>query len=133
MAVWVFATLYLTAMLVDSSAGLQLTGMLGFERGSDLSIFYGWLYTLSLILVALSALGARKVISLGYIAIILAGISIGLTIFPLAFSILYEFNPGHYEDYIGESLTILSLLMVAVAIALIQKPNKPEQAGAVNA
>lgn len=133
MAVWVFATLYLTAMLVDSSAGLQVTGMLGFERGSDLSIFYGWLYTLSLILAALSALGARKVISLGYIAIILAGISIGLTILPLAFSILYEFNPGHYEDYIGESLTILSLLMVAVAIALIQKPNKPEQAGAVNA
>jgi hypothetical protein len=119
--VWCFGALYLAAMLVAPDNGLQVTGMLGMKPGSGISILYGWIYT------GLFALSLRRYPWLISPTQILSGVVLGLTIFPLSHSLLHDFRPGFYENYVGETLTIIALLLLCVAASFTKPNNKAAQ------
>ena len=125
-AIWCFASLYRAAMLVDPSAGLQVTGMLGLEKGSGSARLYGWLYTGALVATALCAAAFWRFPFCRHPMMVLAGAALGLTVLPVAHSLLYDFRPGFYEYYVGEGLTILTLILLSVAGALCKSPNRSE-------
>ena len=126
------ASLYLAAMLIAPSAGLQVASMLGFQRGSDISIFCGWLYTTFLVATAFFSLMSLRYFYLRYITFVSAGTVLGLTIFPLTYSIIYDFNPSFFENYVGEFLTILALIVLVVAVAFLPKQKIKEQNAIAN-
>ena len=117
--VWCFAALYVAAMVVAPSAGLQITGMLGFAHGSNITIFYGWLYTAALLFASVAGLLSKYAGIFRGMTILLAGIAVGLTILPVGYSCLFDFQPSFDEHYVGEVLTIAALLLLSIAIVLL--------------
>ena len=126
-SVWIFASLYVAAMLIAPSDGLQVTGMLGLDRGSDLTVLYGWSYTAGLVATSVCAIASRRFTHFQFPTMIFAGSVLGLTILPGSYSFLHDFRPGLYENYIGELLTIASLILVSVATALVSNRTKVAQ------
>ncbi len=118
LAVWTFASLYLAAMLAAPADGLQVTGMLGLERGSDLSVFYGWSYTAGLVARSACAIASWRFTCLRYPTMILAGAVLGVTVLPVTYSFFHDFRPSFFEHYVGEFLTMISLFLAATAAAL---------------
>ena len=125
--VWCFGALYLAAMLIAPHNGLQVTGMLDMEPGSQISILYGWIYTIALLATGLLALSLRRYPWLISPTQILSGVVLGLTILPLSYSLFHDFRPEFYENYVGESLTIVALLLLSVATSLTRPNNKEAQ------
>jgi hypothetical protein len=131
--VWCFAALYLAAALVSPSSGIQITHMLGMEGGSDIALLYARIYTVSLLVTALLALAAFTYPLCRDVTLVFAGAVLGLTIFPLLNSLLHDYSPGFYENYVGEYLTILSLVILLAGIELLRhKPKEAQQAAPSN-
>lgn len=118
------AALYLAAMILSPANGLQVTGMLGFDRGSDISIFYGWFYTFILMATALSALISKRLPFFYSITTVFTGIALGLTIFPLSYSILHDYKPETFENYFGEIFTVVVLILLVVSVTILSKAVK---------
>ena len=132
LAIWCFASLYLAAMSFAPGGGLQITTMLGFKAGSEVALLYGWIYTGSLIGTAISALASRNFPMIRCLTMLLAGVVLGLTALPLVHSILHDYSPARYENYVGESLTILSTMLLFSGISLHGRQTKAQQAMALN-
>lgn len=127
LAVWCFASLYLAAMLIAPEGGLQVTAMLGFKAGSELELLYGWLYTGSLIGTAILSLASRHFPVTRCLTMLLTGAVLGLTALPLLHSVLHDYSPAKYENYVGESLAILSTMLLFTGISLHGRPTKAQQ------
>lgn len=122
--VWCLASLYLAAAWVAPASALQITAMLGMIEGSDTAILYARLYTALLILTPLFALAGIRHQRFRPVTLGLAGSVLGLTVLPVTNSLLHDFRPRFYENYIGEGLTILALVVLSVAVAMTGRQTR---------
>mgnify|MGYP006293099301 CR=1 FL=1 len=109
--------LYLGALCVGTQHGIQLTHMMEVED-LPLASVYQWVYTVLLCGTVVLFLVARffpRV--LGVCLLVAASAGIALTALPLAYSFLYNFKPGFYENYVGEMLTILGLIALISGVS----------------
>lgn len=114
-------------MLFAPEGGLQVTAMLGFKAGSEVALLYGWFYTGSLIGTAILSLASRHFPVTRCLTMLLTGAVLGLTALPLLHSVLHDYSPAKYENYVGESLTILSTMLLFFGLSLHGRPTKAQQ------
>ena len=110
--------MYLSAMIIAPKLGLQITGMMEFERGSRISIFYGWFYTGSLLAAAAAGFlaASTRVLGMRAATILCSGFVLALTLLPLVYSFLWNYDPSKFENYVGESLTCVAALVLAMTV-----------------
>ena len=111
------AGMYLAAMIAAPDQGLQITGMMELERGLRMSQYYGWFYTGTLLATALVGVLHQSWSSPAsrWLVVFLSGASLALTCLPLVYSFLWNFHPSSFENYVGEGLTGLALIIFATS------------------
>jgi len=129
----IFAALYVTALILEPNADLQINSMLGYASGSSQAVTYGWLY--AGLLVSTAMVGVVSILSIDYLYRIIAMIGAAgclvMTLIPLFNSFRYDYCPSYYEHYVGESLTCVSAgLLIVTATLLMRSRIAAEQDGA---
>lgn len=113
----VMTGLYLGALCVGTQHGIQLTHMMG-VKDLPLASFYQFVYTSLLVGTVVLYLVARfSPRFVGVCLLVAASGVLVLTALPLGYSVLHNFNPGFYENYVGEMLTILGLVALVVGVS----------------
>ena len=117
----VVATLYLAAFVIAPKSGTQLTTMLGISNAGAV-IAYNVAYTANLVVclayfVAFS-LSRRASILLFIVSTLTA---IAMTVIPVGRSLLVDFRPGFYEHYVGETVTVISLVLLLSSMFALDK------------
>ena len=113
----VMTGLYVGALCVGPQHGIQLTHMMEI-KDLPLASVYQWVYTMILIGTLMLYLMARfSPRFLGVCLLLMASAVIVMTALPLIYSVIHNFNPGFYENYIGEILTILGLTALIIGVS----------------
>jgi hypothetical protein len=119
---WFLTALFLVAWLMTwlraQEASFAVVGMLGLEDSPREARLYAMLYTAALVGTSACAwLCIKKpwgllrcMTGLG------AGCILAMTLYPVIRSWMFDFRPSFYEYYIGEAVTCLAAVLLAVGV-----------------